>query len=187
MPILFVAIRPPAEIATHLSLVQGGIPGARWEPEEKLHLTLRYLGQVEGGTMRAVTEVLSTFAGSGAPALTLRGVGTFPPRGAPRSLWVGVEDPAPLVQLHTRLEHRLRPLDGVAPDARKFAPHLTLARLKDAPPAKVAAFLAHHALLQLPTFPVERLWLMSSVRSPGGSSYRVEAAVSLTRSAPTTP
>lgn len=171
--------RPPT--SPRLTWLQGGIPGARWEAEEKLHLTLRYLGDVDGGTMRRVIDVLATFEGSGALSLTLRGVGTFPPRGAPRSLWVGVEDPEPLVQLHGRLEHRLRAIEGVAPDPRKFAPHLTLARLKDAPAAKVAAFLTQHALLALPPFPVEQLWLMSTVRAPSGSSYRVEAGVSLVR------
>lgn len=179
MPVLFVAIKPPSDVALHLSLLQGGIPGARWEAQEKLHLTLRYLGDVDAGTMRRVTAALGQLEGVAPFTLTLTGVGTFPPRGLPRSVWIGVEDPAPLIELHRHIERVVCSVDGIAPDPRKFAPHLTLGRLKDAPPVKVADFLAYHALVRCAPFVVDRVFLMSSVRSASGSSYRIESGTSL--------
>lgn len=179
MPILFVAIRPPSDVAAALCLRQGGIRGARWEPEDKLHLTLRYVGDVDAGTMRRIAGSLRALQGSGEFPLTLAGVGTFPPRGAPRSLWVGVDDPRPVALLRDRIERILGTFPNLEPDPRKFAPHLTLARLKDAPPTKVAEFLTAHALLRFEPFVVQRVYLMSSIRTAAGSRYRIEAGVSL--------
>jgi len=175
MSALFVAIKPPEFIAERLTFLQGGIPGARWEPAEKLHITLRYIGEADGGLRRRVIDALQQVHPVSAFEVTLAGVGTFPPRQTPRSLWVGVEDPRPLTELHRRVDLVLATIEGLSPDPRKFTPHLTLARLTQPPEAKVAEFLSAHALLQCPPFPVERVLLMSSVRSRNGSSYRVEA------------
>jgi RNA 2',3'-cyclic 3'-phosphodiesterase len=173
MPILFVAIDLPDLVREHLSLVQGGIPGARWEAKEKLHLTLRYVGDVDGGMARRITQTLGSI--EAAPfELQLAGVGHFPPRGRPRSVWVGVEDPRPLHALHEKIERVLTRL-GLEPERRNFAPHVTIARLRNAPERKVGEFIAHHALLRPAAFEVTDFALLSSVRGPAGSTYRVEA------------
>lgn len=177
MPRAFVGIKLPEEVQEHLVLVQGGIPGARWEARDKLHLTLRFIGEVDGGVMRQAADALRTVQ---RPRFTLRlaGIGHFPPRGKPRSVWVGVENPVPVVDLHERIEHALAKV-GLEPERRKFAPHVTLARLRDAPPRKVAEFMAHHALLKPAPFEVDSFQLFTSVRSPTGSKYRIEELFAL--------
>lgn len=169
---VFVALELPEVLTMQLSLMGGGIPGARWEQQEKLHLTLRFLGEVEGlvlaETIAALERVrMEPFL------LTLAGVGHFPPRGQPKSVWAGVRDAKDVSELHDRIERELDDVD-VEKDRRKFAPHVTLARLKAAPEKKVVDFLMHHSLFEAPPFEVAHFTLMSSVRSPSGSKYRVE-------------
>ncbi len=177
MPRIFIGLSLPEPIRDHLMLLQGGVPGARWEERDKLHLTLRFVGDVEGEQLRAVGEALERVT---APPLSLElaGVGFFPPRGQPRSLWAGVDDPHALVELHRRIERALAKT-GVLPDTRKFAPHVTLARLHDAPEERIAAFLAHHSLFRSLPFELEAFAMFSSVRAPSGSKYRIERSYPL--------
>lgn len=172
MPRLFAALNLPESLTQRLVLLQGGIPGARWEPADKLHLTLRFIGEVEGGVMKSVIAALGKVT---MPPfeLQLASVGHFPPRGQPKSVWTGVREASEVTELHRRIERALASTD-VEPDRRKFAPHVTLARLRNAPEHKVAEFIQDHALFLSEPFEVSRFWLMSSVRSPAGSKYRVE-------------
>jgi 2'-5' RNA ligase len=75
--------------------------------------------------------------------------------------------------LHDKIDRVLQTV-GVDPDRRKFAPHVTLARLKNSPEHRVAEFLTHHSLFVAPAFDVEEFVLYSTIRSPAGSKYRVE-------------
>ncbi len=169
---LFVGIDLPSEIEDHLALVGGGIPRARWEPREKLHVTVRFIGDVDGGTKRRLEHALEAVQH---PPFTLAvaGVGFFPPSGKPRILWAGLAEPTPVIELHGRIERALHEA-GLDPEGRKYTPHVTLARLHDPPRAKVIEFLQHHALLRTLDFEVRAFQLYSSVLSPGGSKYRVE-------------
>ncbi len=169
---LFVGIDLPPEIEDHLALVTGGIPRARWEEREKLHVTLRFLGELDGGTKRHVEAALERVRH---PPFTLAvaGVGSFPPSGAPRILWAGLEGAAPVLELHARIERALLGV-GIPPEGRKLTPHVTLARLHDSPRAKVIEFMQHHALLRTSAWPVRAFQLYSSVLSPRGSKYRIE-------------
>ncbi|MCX4245494.1 RNA 2',3'-cyclic phosphodiesterase [Paraliomyxa miuraensis] len=169
---LFVGIELPPVITDHLALVGGGIPRARWEDRSKLHVTVRFIGEVDGGTKRRIEDALQ--AVRCAPfSLAATGVGFFPPGGKPRILWAGVEPVAPLRELHERVERALVHA-GLAPEGRKYTPHITLARLRDPPRHKVIEFLQHQALLRTSEVEVEAFQLYSSVLSPGGSKYRIE-------------
>ena len=172
MPRLFTALSLPEPVRMHLSLLGGGIPGARWESIDKMHLTLRFIGEVDGGEARDIRRALESVQHDPFQ-MVLQGTGHFPPRGQPRSIWVGVRDPEPLVQLHEKIDCALSRV-GVDPDTRKFAPHVTLARLKSAPISKVAAFEAHHNLFCSEPIDVTHFALLSSVLGPGGSKYRTE-------------
>lgn len=172
MPTIFVALPVPELLGQQLALLGGGIPGARWEPSEKMHLTLRYLGATEGSQLAAVYDALGKIRFDPFE-LTLAGAGHFPPRGQPRTVWVGVQDASAVTALHAKVERAVAAA-GVDPDRRNFAPHVTLARLRNAPEKKVAEFLAHHSLFAAPAFTVDALTVMSSIRSPGGSKYKVE-------------
>lgn len=175
---LFLGVDLPEMVDAHLELMCGGLPGARWEEREKLHLTLRFLGEVDGGTQRAVIDALGRVRVPAFP-MTLKGVGVFPPRGLPTSLWVGVEDPGPVSELRRRIDRALDRLD-VEPDPRKFAPHVTLARFKAEPDVpKIVEYMSAHVLFRSEAFMVERFFLYSSLKSPKGSKYRIEAGFHL--------
>jgi len=179
MPRLFIAIDPPPAIKARLAALGGGVPGARWVAAGQIHLTLRFIGAVERDVFADIAEGLD--AVRAAPfTLAIDGIGHFPPRGAPKLLWAGVADPAgALARLHDRIEARLRAL-GLEADGRKFAAHLTLARLKGAPLGRVGDFLAHHASLASAPFTVADFHLYSSHLGAGGAIHRIEASYLLT-------
>ena len=127
MPRLFVALDPPEEVKDALDRLCEGLPGVRWSDPQQFHLTLRFIGEVGQGLFYEIGEAL---AGVSHPPfeLSLKGLGQFPPRGAPHTLWVGVDDQSGAVAtLRRRIERRLGEV-GVEPERRKFAPHVTLGR-----------------------------------------------------------
>lgn len=175
---LFLGLDLPPAVDDHLEMMCYGIPDARWEGNERFHLTLRYFGEVDGRVHR---EIIDALQGLDTPAftMTLKGAGVFPPRGLPLSVWAGVADPGPVSLLRQRIDACLREISGLEPDRRKFAPHVTIARVGDSPVEAVMAYLAEHALFRSESFLVDRVILFSSVSSPKRSSYRIEAAFPL--------
>lgn len=174
---LFVAIELPEWVKAELSSLSFGLPNANWVPDDQLHLTLRFIGEVDRFQFEeiatALTEVqLDPFD------LVLEGVGTFPPRGTPKVLWVGLEKSEPLQQLHRRVDSALHQA-GVPPEGRKFSPHITLARLKDAPMSRLGPFLTGHALFKLEPFEIEEFHLFSSKLTPKGAIHTLEQTYSL--------
>lgn len=172
MPRIFVAIALPEPVAAQLELVCGGIPGARWEGQEQLHLTLRFIGDVEGAPLRALYDSLAEVE-SPSFALEIAGVGTFPPRGVPRVVWAGIADPTPVIALARKIE-RAVVRAGIEAESRKFAPHISLGRLTDPPVDRVAAFVSHNALLRIEPFEVRTFTVFSSILSPAGAKHRME-------------
>jgi RNA 2',3'-cyclic 3'-phosphodiesterase len=176
---LFVAIDPPEEIRAQLSAMCFGIPGAKWLEKEQIHLTLRFIGEVDGGRFEDIREALTAIRAEPF-SMRLKGVGYFPPRKQPRVLWVGVESNSSLLQLRNRVEKALV-RTGVEPEHRKFAPHLTLARLKDTPPTKLANFLAGNALYASTPFEVTEFQLYSSKLTREGAAHVKEVSYLLER------
>jgi RNA 2',3'-cyclic 3'-phosphodiesterase len=173
---LFVALALPDEIAEPLVLLQGGIPGARWCQCEQLHLTLRFIGEVDGRDAAAIDDALVSIR---APRFTLqlKGVGEFGGKN-PRALWAGIRDDTAVQHLQRKIESALQRI-GLPAEERKFAPHVTLARLRGSPRDRVITFLAAHALYASPPFDVNAFILYSSHLSPNGSLYRPEHAYPL--------
>lgn len=173
---LFTAIELPESLRIRLSLLQGGVPGARWSPAENLHLTLRFIGEVDEAVANDIDDALNSLR---APAfeLTLRGAGEFGGRD-PHALWIGVAASEPLARLAAKIESALQRM-GLAAETRKYTPHVTLARLRDAPIAKVRAFLSGHASFDSGPFAVRKFALYSSHQSSSGSLYRVERTYAL--------
>jgi 2'-5' RNA ligase len=174
---LFVALEIPAAICDRLVLLSGGVPGARWMRADQLHLTLRFIGEVRENEGHDIDDALAAIR---VPRFTmeLAGVGEFGGK-IPRALWAGVRANDALTHLQKKVETALQRI-GVAPDERKFSPHVTLARLKGAPREKVMAFLSHHGLYASGPFPVERFVLFSSHLGSGGSVYHAERTYPLT-------
>jgi 2'-5' RNA ligase len=172
MPRIFIGLDLPDAIDDHLDLVGGGIPGARWEGRERLHVTLRFVGEIEGAKVSALYRALDEVT---APPMTLEiaGVGVFPPRGEPKVLWAGFVDDRAVVDLQRKIE-RAVVRAGFEPESRKYTAHVTLARLKGSPRERVAAFVAHNALLHTASFEVRAFFAYSSVLTPSGAKYRIE-------------
>ncbi len=168
---LFTAIEIPEAVRTRLTFLQSGVPGARWTPVENLHLTLRFIGEVDEPTAGDIDQVLSGLREK-AFDLALRGVGEFGGRD-PRAIWAGVAANPGLQHLVAKIESALQRM-GLEPETRKYTPHVTLARLRDAQPAKVRAFLSANGAFDSGPFPVRAFALYSSFQSSKGSLYRAE-------------
>lgn len=159
-----------------LSLLRGGLPGARWVDVENYHLTLRFIGDVEGHMADEVANALDRVRRP-AFALTLSGVGAFGSK-KPHAVWAGAVPSPSLNALQGEIE-RICQRIGIAPDPRKFTPHVTLARLRNTSPQEVAHYLSARGNFAAMPFKVGRFVLMSSRDSVGGGPYVIEEAWSL--------
>lgn len=181
MPRLFVAIALPDALKETLTHLRADIPGAAWVKPPALHLTLRFLGDVEAARVPALTTALNSLRA--APfSLALHGVGRFPlqARKPARVLWVGLAPQPALAALYGQIEQTVIRL-GFPPDGHPFSGHITLARLKaERPLREVDDFLAAHWAFTATAFPVTEFTLYSSVLSPNGPAYTPEAVFPLT-------
>ncbi|MCO5064213.1 MAG: RNA 2',3'-cyclic phosphodiesterase [Rhizobiaceae bacterium] len=173
MPRLFTALEIPRDAALSLSLLRGGLPGARWIDVENYHLTLRFFGDIEG---HVADEIVNALDRVRRPAfqLTLSGVGAFGGK-KPHSLWAGVAASPDLFALQAEID-RIAARLGLPSDPRKFSPHVTLARLRNTSPDAVALYLSARGNFAAMPFKVGRFVLMSSRDSVGGGPYIVEEA-----------
>jgi RNA 2',3'-cyclic 3'-phosphodiesterase len=169
---LFVGIEFPPELKLRLSLLETPLPGFRWIDPGNLHLTLRFIGEI---TESEAADVDEAMAGLKARRFTLQLASTgFFGGNKPRTMWVGVERDPDLVVLHDKIEHALIRI-GLAPEPRRFAPHVTLARLRDPAPDMLGRFLAAHALFRADPLPVDRFSLIASFPTKAGSVYEDQA------------
>lgn len=176
MPRLFSAIEIPPGIAERLTVLRAGLSGARWIDPENYHLTLRFIGDVDGPTARDFTYALGDIV---APPFELRlnGLGSFG-GGKPRAIFADIAPSEGLEALRRANERAAREA-GLPPEGRNFKPHVTLARLRSARPDAVAAYLERQGGIGPETFTVSRFVLYSSRNSVGGGPYVVEAAYPL--------
>jgi 2'-5' RNA ligase len=169
---LFVAIDLPDAAKTRLAGLCSGIRGARWVEPEQMHLTLRFIGEVDGPLFDDVRLALGGVE-SETFALTLDGLGLFPMRGSPHTLWVGVASNPALARLQGKIEAAVVAL-GIAPERRNYHPHITLARLKGARAHQVSEYVSYQGPFQAPPFPVATFQLYQSFLGNGGALHRVE-------------
>ena len=171
MPRLFTALEIPHDAALSLSLLRGGLPGARWIDTENYHLTLRFFGNLEG---HVADEIAGAIDRVRRPSfrLQLRGIGVFGSK-KPHTLWAGVTAPPDLAALQGEIERLCQRL-GLPADPRKFSPHVTLARLRDVSSDDIAAWLSARGNFSAQPFKVSRFVMMSSRNSAGGGPYVIE-------------
>jgi RNA 2',3'-cyclic 3'-phosphodiesterase len=170
MPRLFVAIRPPAQVRDALTAIQDGVDGARWQDDDQIHLTLRYIGDVDARTADDIAELLASTTARRFE-IALSGVGSFEKRGRVDTLWAGVSPHAPLAALHHKIDHALVRL-GLPPEGRAYRPHITIARGRM---GSLEVFLFRHGGLTSASFTVDHFALYESIAGDEGSVY-VEAA-----------
>ena len=171
---LFVAIDLPDEVKNAVDGIVGrDLPGARRVPREQLHLTLRFIGDADEQIFQAVKNELASVRGTPF-SLIIKGVGHFPPKREPRVLWVGIEESLPLRDLQKNIEQSLINA-GITADERSFSPHITIARLRETPLAKVATIEERHRQFSAGPFPVEEFYLYSSMITREGAIHSREA------------
>lgn len=164
---LFVAIRPPAGVRDALLDLMGGISGARWQSDDQLHLTLRFIGEIDRHAAEDVHAVLGSIHSSRFD-LAVCGLGAFDRRGVPEVVWAGVAPAEPIHALHKKVDQAIARV-GIEPDRRAFHPHITLARLgRGAGP--VHDFLAR-PVANVPAFTADSFVLVESRLTPDGALY----------------
>jgi 2'-5' RNA ligase len=171
MPRLFTALEIPRNAALSLSLLRGGLPGARWIDVENYHITLRFIGDVNGRTADEVVNRLDRIDREEFQ-ISLTGIGSFGSK-KPHSVWAGVSPSPALNALQGEIE-RICQRIGLPPDPRRFTPHVTLARLKSSRVDDVVQYLSGRGNFHTMSFTVPRFVLMSSKESVGGGPYLTE-------------
>jgi 2'-5' RNA ligase len=146
---------------------------ARWVPAENMHLTVRFIGYVPDDRTPSLISAVSSPLDFEPFEIELGGCGKFPPRGAPRAIWIGLTKGLPaLTALHEAFNRRLAPL-GFEPENRPYSAHLTLARFKDARAAAARQIDAAFEHIRTGTVAqrVDALTLFESRLSPRGPTY----------------
>lgn len=173
---MFVAILLEEPIRAALREVQRRLAprcsGVRWCTDEQLHLTVKFLGEVDDAAVPPVAEALVAAAGQCGPfVLEVGGTGCFPPDGPVRIVWAGGSVPSgALSRCVQAVEIALEPL-GFARERRAFSPHITLGRVKEDPSRGAVRAAVAGATLPAQRQRVDSVALMSSVLSPKGASY----------------
>ncbi len=174
---LFIALPLPLEIRLRLAALAGGVPAARWVEPEDLHLTLRFIGDVDEGRVPDLDAELTRIDAPAFP-LVLDGCGHFGTGRKIHTLWIGAERNDALFRLQAKVDSAVMRA-GFPPEPRKFAAHVTLARLKDSSPERVMRFLAGNDLFRTTPFPVTGFALYRSHLGHGGARYQIITEYSL--------
>jgi 2'-5' RNA ligase len=170
---LFVSVELPESTTKSLEELDPRLRGVRWLDPRQMHLTLAFLGSVTEEVQETLAEKLRKI--SWKPFfLPLIGLGTFPTKGWPKIIWIGVGSGHPhLFQLHKRVQEAILAA-ALEPDLRSFHPHITLARCRDVSPETIRPFLKSHADFDAGLIHVESFCLNSSELTPAGSVYTTE-------------
>jgi len=168
---LFVAIPLPDDIRQDLARLSSGLPGGRWISPENMHLTLRFIGEVEEHMGPDIDGALGAIR---CPEFTLRlnGVSTFGRGHTVHTAWAGIDTEPALTHLHAKIEQAMVRL-GLEPERRKFTPHVTLARIKNAPHGKLALWLESYGGYRSRPFAAAVFALVRSRLGNGGAHYEV--------------
>jgi 2'-5' RNA ligase len=166
---LFVGLELPPAVRESLAGLAHGLQGARWITPENLHVSLRFIGEVDHGEAEDIDLALAAVRAP-AFAMTLSGVGTFGSGAKVRALWAGVEAQPSLMHLQDKIESALV-RTGLPPEPRKFKPHVTLARFRSRPGPGLHDYLSGHALFRAGPIEVDGFLLIRSHLSKNGSIY----------------
>jgi 2'-5' RNA ligase len=176
MPRLFVGLELPEEIATRLSALRWGLPGARWIDPSDYHLNLRFIGDIDRRAAREVEDELAEIIRQPVP-ISMVGLGAFG-GDKPHTIYASVEPNRALIELQGEMERCLRRI-GLKPEGRKFTPHVALARMRSASVLDVVDYLSAQVPFPQVRFTAASYSLFSAREQFGGGPYIVEAAYAL--------
>lgn len=165
---LFIALRPPEDVAEALLDTMEGVPGARWQDADNLHVTLRFVGEVDRHTAADLATALESVTFAPFP-IRISGVGHFEGKGRARAIWARIAPNAELDLLQMRVEMACRRA-GLAAETRKFTPHITLARLNSGS-GFIGDWLQANGALDLGPWQVRGFSLYESDLTPNGAIY----------------
>lgn len=174
---IFVGLEIPDPLRERLALLQAGLPNVRWVAPGNFHVTLRFAGDIHEDVAADIDDELIRLSLPGFK-LQLTGMGMFEGRGRVRAIWAGLAPSPPLERLQGKTEQACRRA-GLAPEGRKFKPHVTLAWGHGVPLEMAARFVAENDGFRSEPFAVRRFCLYSSAGSGDTREYRVEAAYPL--------
>lgn len=166
---LFVGLALPDGVIARLSMLCAGVPGANWVEPANMHITLRFIGEVEESEAEEIDHMLSTVEAE-AFSLELAGLGTFGEGHKTRALWAAVVPSPALLHLQAKVESAVVRA-GLPPEGRKFTPHVTLARLDKPSPARLQSYIEGNNLFSAGPFAVEQFTLFESRLGTGGAVY----------------
>lgn len=169
---LFVAIDLPEHILEKICSICHGVPGIKWMPVEQLHLTLRFIGEVDDENFHDISTALHSIHFSPFE-LTIRGIGQFMNNKWPVVLWVGIKESQALLRLHRLIEKTLTET-GIKPEKKKFHPHITMARLRSIPLQRLEFYLNEYNSFETPPFVISEFQLFSSRLRSKGALHCVE-------------
>lgn len=169
MPRLFMGLTLPGPIKDYLQVVQGGINHARWQSGDQMHLTLRFIGDVDGAAARDVEMALEGLSFDPFDVYC-EGVGLFGKPNQARSVWAGVKPRQALTALHKKIDQALASGAGLAREHRQYEPHITLARLNERQ-GPLSHFLQEAGGLRTQPWRVDHVTLFLSELGRHGAHY----------------
>lgn len=171
---LFVAIDLPRSLRETLAGLYGSLPGARWVAPDDIHLTLRFIGETRPDVADEVDYALRSLRGRRFD-LALQQTGVFMSAGSrgASTLWAGVARSEPLDHLRCKIETALQRV-GIAPERRRFQPHVSLARVDQVPDPVLAGWMQAHNLLRTDSVTIDSFTLFSSQPGPDRPVYTAE-------------
>jgi RNA 2',3'-cyclic 3'-phosphodiesterase len=173
---LFVAIDLPKSTRQLLADLDPKVRRVGWTEAHQMHLTLGFFGDVPEAVDLALREKLGAIE-FGAFFLPITGIGTFPPKGPPKIIWIGVGKAHPhLFQIHKRVQEAALAV-GIELELRPWHPHITIARCRDVSAQSLRKFLQTNVNLDAGMVRVDVFHLYSSKLTPGGPIYTHELSV----------
>ena len=171
---VFFGLELPEELRERIAMISGGIERARFVPADSLHITLRFIGEVDEPTAHDIAQAADDVRFEPV-AVTLIGAGHFESRNRVSTVWLGVEPSAELIRLRQRIEASLVRA-GLAPERRKFKPHVTVARINQGRPDEIHHWLAANTMFRAVPFLARRFVLYSSTLGREGPTYSAECS-----------
>lgn len=168
---LFTGIDLPTSAKQVLLTTMSGLPHIRWQTQEQLHLTLRFIGAVDSSLAIEIRHQLTTVRFTPF-ALRIGGLGIFGNENKPRLLWAGIERNAAIHELYQRISTSLEGL-GIEPEKRRYTPHVTLGHFQNSRGERVSSYLQHMGGLAVPSVAVTEFALFESRPGSSGSHYQV--------------
>lgn len=181
---LFIAVPTPPSVLPSLAEVRDALRDSRadvkWEPTEKLHCTIKFLGDTPEERLQPITDALSQIA-SAAPPFGARyaGIGSFPGRHDPRIIWAGMEDPEGRLNMLFESIDEAMSRFGFERERRAFHPHVTLGRVKSLRRIRELLETMETVTLEHPPVMIQKMELVKSTLKASGSEYSLVANMKL--------